>query len=706
MRRRFFAGLMGTAALALSVVVPQAAVAGTPVATATNSDGLGLEVAIAQPADGAVVGSPHITLRGTANTILTANSAAVYTVDISGSTNLPAGPGRTIGDCNGDGAADDEDDLNGNAGVPSPVTGEVGGAGTVLDCEIAAVQSLHRSLLGSQGVEVSLVGFTDGAVQADMSPQPGFQPHITLDPTDLPDLDAVATSLRTAIVGEHTKSQLASDGTSLENALAVTANVIGNRGAAETVVWLITDGQDGSYHPNHSPSFQRLLDAGTRVNVVSVGSSAIRCIEDDVPSSLGTTSILSGGRCVDALNPTQVTGALVGTASSIEHLSASVNGGPRQAVTTRGNWAATLGPLREGPNRIEIIATSYDGTEAIASVDVTYQRPAVDVAQGMNRLDDDLGTCRTIAPQDGTASRVLVARDDLFADLLSAAPLLGPGPNGDRRACVLFVPGGSDGTLPAAVLDEAQRALGPSGEIIVMGGHEAVSRDIERALSDEGLVVQRLGGNNRYDTSVIVANRLRNEATGGSGPLTTPIIVASGAGWPDAVTAGAAAAAGNIPILLTLPGSVPQPVDDFLRSGAVTVTETWVVGGTDVIGTGVLAQMPNGRRIAGPNRMGTAAEVARHVWPRISGDVSGYVFVNLDRPDGWQLALAAAPLSASLSAPQLGVRAGVVPEETTRFLDEEMFGPVPQGVVMGELSFVSDEVQTRLADYLRSTEHD
>ncbi|MGI9017167.1 MAG: cell wall-binding repeat-containing protein [Euzebya sp.] len=291
-------------------------------------------------------------------------------------------------------------------------------------------------------------------------------------------------------------------------------------------------------------------------------------------------------------------------------------------------------------------------------------------------------TCQTALTAEGTAARVLIARDDAFADALAAAPLAGD------DGCILFT-GPGEQPLDTRVHDEIDRVRSPGGEVILLGGTEAVGQVVEDELTDAGYPVQRLAGTTRYETAVDIAEAV-HQANSGS-PF-TEVILAYGENWPDSVTAGAYAAAQGVPIILTPTDVLHPAADAFLRS-VPEVDRTTVVGGTAVIAEQTAAATPNPQRFAGDNRMGTATAIATALWPTAGMTGSDFVFVNLEAPDAWTLALAAAPLSALRGAPQLGVATDRVPAETDAYLaDYGQSNQTKIAVLMGDESYIDAAV--------------
>ena len=291
-----------------------------------------------------------------------------------------------------------------------------------------------------------------------------------------------------------------------------------------------------------------------------------------------------------------------------------------------------------------------------------------------------------LAVEDGQAEQVALARVDEFADALAGASL----PN---AACILFTDGGPDAFLNPRTQDEMTRALRPGGRVYLLGGTNALSGRVQGTAENLGFDVRRLEGPTRFETAEAVAQEASLEL-GANGVFPTEVILGYALNWPDVITAGAYARANGALIALTDTDSL-HPTAQRIINGS-RPDRTYVIGGTAVISSVVESQVPGAVRVAGPNRMATAVAVAEQLWPSVPATGEDFVFANLDRADGWNLALAAAPLSARIGGPQLGVRTDALPAETQTYLQNQGIGSPPSLVVLGDLSFISENVVTQI----------
>ena len=218
--------------------------------------------------------------------------------------------------------------------------------------------------------------------------------------------------------------------------------------------------------------------------------------------------------------------------------------------------------------------------------------------------DDRIETAIAISQDrfdDGTAGAVVLGRADVFADALPGTPLAvavdGP---------ILINPSTA---LDDRVTEEIGRVLPDDGTIYLLGGVLAISAEVEVALGDLGYDVIRAGGLDRIETAVEVARAIGEP---------TNLLVTTGYDFPDALSAGAAAAAtGDGAVLLTGDGTPHPAVDAYLDSrtdtGSDSPTDTDTATDTAVFAIGGPASRayPDATSVMGGNREETAVAVAQ-----------------------------------------------------------------------------------------------
>ncbi|MEY9890702.1 hypothetical protein ABIA31_004360 [Catenulispora sp. MAP5-51] len=156
---------------------------------------------------------------------------------------------------------------------------------------------------------------------------------------------------------------------------------------------------------------------------------------------------------------------------------------------------------------------------------------------------DRLGTAIAASQaqwQAGSAESVVLTRSDQFADALGGSTLA----HSEYGPLLLTPSGGLDGSVKA----EITRVLGkPDGHktVYVLGGEQALSPTVFNAVKSLGYTVTRISGPDRYATSVAIAEQItRNTSQNGWGQPGR-VLVATGNLAPDALSAGAAASAGE-----------------------------------------------------------------------------------------------------------------------------------------------------------------
>ncbi len=130
-------------------------------------------------------------------------------------------------------------------------------------------------------------------------------------------------------------------------------------------------------------------------------------------------------------------------------------------------------------------------------------------------------------------------------------------------------------------------------EVKIIGGVGVISSAVEQSIKNMGISVTRIAGNDRYDTSLKIAQSMGQF---------TQAVIASGDTFPDALSIAPIAAMKGIPILLTPKDSLPDGLKSYL---AKTVQSTYVVGGTGVVSDYVLKQLPSPKRLSGIDRYET-----------------------------------------------------------------------------------------------------
>jgi hypothetical protein len=342
---------------ALALTVTQA-FGGNP-GSGTTSAGQPLSIRIDAPANGATVPAANLAVSGVAGIgALTGagQTNVMYILDNSGSTS------SSVGDCNGDGAVDANDDANADGAV-----------GTVLDCEIGGIVALNRSLAGS-GALAGIVAFGSAADGADMAPAPGQQDFTGVSDdangNGVADVEDVARSIGTSGPALFTAYTTSGGGTDFDAALARMNTALAPHAGQRNIAAFLSDGQS-SVDTAAGAALDQARAAGVRINTFSVGTAAAGCATG---SSLRTISDTTGGTCTEVTDPSKLSGTISGAVGSgLQAVQITVGSTKVPAtLTPLGAWSATVpaSALAAGANRVVATVTASDGTTASADVTV------------------------------------------------------------------------------------------------------------------------------------------------------------------------------------------------------------------------------------------------------------------------------------------------------------------------------------------------
>ena len=171
---------------------------------------------------------------------------------------------------------------------------------------------------------------------------------------------------------------------------------------------------------------------------------------------------------------------------------------------------------------------------------------------GENRYD----TCQKIFNHAKKKSLIL-ASGEKFPDALATSSIL------DQAGLLLT----KSGQLPSEV-QAAIEALNHDSFLIV-GGENSVQEGLASAIANQFQYAShtRISGNNRYETSTKIGDRL----------VSSTVILASGENFPDALAASTLAQKIEVPILLVSKDKIDQSVIDYFKNH--NIKKVLVVGG-------------------------------------------------------------------------------------------------------------------------------
>ena len=291
-------------------------------------------------------------------------------------------------------------------------------------------------------------------------------------------------------------------------------------------------------------------------------STAVAIAKKSYPNGVGEVVLASGEGFPDALAASFLAGVISGPILLVTRTSV-----PSATAQALADLNATKVYLVGGPAAI---------TRAVE--DELLKRYTVRRVAGVDRYD----TARAVKQSQLITSvgrynskrTAFVASGESFADALAAGPIA----FGKRFPLLLT----ARDFLPKATEDAGLDGI---EHVIIVGGEAAVGPDVEAALRQKALTVERIGGENRNDT----AAKLAETALAGMGFKNTEVAVASGIGFPDALAGATYAGKSLVPLLLM--GSVPPETDAFVRSHNSTIATITALGGTSAVSDEDLAAL-------------------------------------------------------------------------------------------------------------------
>ena len=265
----------------------------------------------------------------------------------------------------------------------------------------------------------------------------------------------------------------------------------------------------------------------------------------------------------------------------------------------------------------------------------------------------------------------IIASGQGYADALCAAPLAKA-----NNAPILLT---QSDTLSPSTLNELKRLK--VKHIYIVGGQGVVSKAVEDSIKAEITTdVQRLAGQNRYETAVKVAEKLGTPSK---------IVLASGAGYADALSAAPVAAVEGMPILLTESGVLPSATEGYIKANT-GITKTYVIGGTASVSDAVMNTTPNPERYGGVDRFDTNAKVVEAFSTDFNFNNVYLALANGPTGNEFADALSGAAIAAKNGNPV--IITDKTAAESTKALAQSKLSPSSSITVIGGTANVPDSV--------------
>lgn len=270
-----------------------------------------------------------------------------------------------------------------------------------------------------------------------------------------------------------------------------------------------------------------------------------------------------------------------------------------------------------------------------------------------------------------TANNVILSESYDYPDALCATPL-----TKQLDAPILLTAGN---TLDPRVSTELKRLN--ATHIVILGGQDRISKDLEDSLGKLGLTSERIAGTDRYETSAKIAQKIPSDT----------VIFVNGENFPDALVSAPYAGIRQIPLLLTTTKGIPATIRQAYLQ--LHPTHVLVVGGTTVVPDSTLANIPVEKRIGGADRYDTAANIYRYAQAAYSSSTA-YIASGEEYAD----AMVGAALASKTGSPLFLTRGTSVPMTSYSVLSTaaSQTNPLQKLYILGGTGVVSATVKATL----------
>lgn len=230
---------------------------------------------------------------------------------------------------------------------------------------------------------------------------------------------------------------------------------------------------------------------------------------------------------------------------------------------------------------------------------------------------DRYETSALISDKQSYSTAILVNTTKSIADGLSASAL-----SGAANAPIMFVKSNS-------IPNEVALRLECTNHVYIIGSETAINTSVENTLKNAGFMVTRIGGSNRYETSVNVAKEVKRIKGGAD----KAFIVNGLKGEADAMSISSVAARDSAPVILTNGTSITNSALDVIKG----INNKYIIGLEGVVSNSIKTQT-NAVRIGGENRFATNKEIIGYFYKNVTS-------FHLSKSDQFVDALAAAPIT-------------------------------------------------------------
>jgi putative cell wall-binding protein len=346
------------------------------------------------------------------------------------------------------------------------------------------------------------------------------------------------------------------------------------------------------------------------------------------------------------------------------------------------------------PNTDYYVVVTKDGYDTFTSPTISVATELVEFSAKLNPpvtgVKRIAGTTRVdtaieLAKSEftGKVNSIIFATAGNYPDALTGSVLAY-----QQKAPILLV--GDSQEDQDKVLTYMKNYLVTNGKVFLLGGTGVVTENFADQVKTAGYSnIIRLGGADRYETAAKIADYL-NVAEG------TPVVIASGENYPDALSVSSAAAVNQYPILLVTNNTISDSVKSKLEK--IKPSKVYIIGEQGAISDALeneVAQLTSLDsnsivRLGGADRYSTSVAVANNF--KLSGK-SACIATGTNFPD----ALAGSIYAANYNAPIILVGSTLTDEEKAYIQNSNLSG----ATIFGGQGAVNDEVQNEVTVLLK-----
>ncbi len=299
---------------------------------------------------------------------------------------------------------------------------------------------------------------------------------------------------------------------------------------------------------------------------------------------------------------------------------------------------------------------------------------------GKSRVDTALEIAK--ATYSNKVSNIILATSENYPDALAGSVLAYK-----LNAPIFLV--GTSVEEQEKVLTYIKDNMASAGKVYILGGSGAVSKDMEAKIAGSGFNnIIRLAGEDRYETAVKIAQTIGIKEN-------TPIVIASGENYADALSISSVAAVNQYPIFIVSKDEISDLVKKEIS--IIKPSKVFIIGSKGAVSTAVEAQVSqiaaidkaNIVRIGGTDRFSTSLEVAKYF--DLTGTITCVATGN-DFPD----ALAGSLYAAKNYAHIILVGKALTDSEITYLQNEKISG----ATIFGGEGVVSKIIEQQLNQIL------